>query len=227
MKLFAIAWFACTASIMTAQSEVRVLTADLGAPFGAVTGKLVVQETTLTFVDLEKPESSFAVDKTNVQSITRVNDSLVVQLKKAVKDRVGDSLRLSLRIAAPNESAVVEQWLQQGLAASSQAGAKTGAKPAEDRWSFPARRDKMLGGTDGTLVVTPERIIFESLDKAEETRRWDLKEIKELKRKNPYQVEIIPFTGEKYELKLSGSGMESEQFRQMVDWITRARTAKP
>jgi hypothetical protein len=208
-----------------AQSEVRVYSADMGAAFGAVSGKLVVQDTTLTFVDLEKPESSFAVDKTNVQSITRVNDSLVVQLKKAVKDRVGDSTRLSLRLAAPAESTAVEQWLQTGVSAAAKPSGDS--QPAEQRWSYPARRDKLLGGTDGTLVITPERVIFESLDKAEETRRWDLKEIKELKRKNPYQVEIIPFTGDKYELKLSGSGMETEQFRQMVDWITRARTAKP
>ncbi|MEP7364265.1 MAG: hypothetical protein ABI972_13505 [Acidobacteriota bacterium] len=226
MKLLAIVWFIFATSILSAQSEVRVLSADLGAAFGAVTGKLVVQDATLTFVDLERPEASFAVDKTNVQSITRVNDSLVVQLKQAVKDRVGDSTRLSLRIAAPNESAIVEQWFQSGLAAGKTSADSTKTATA-DRWSYPARRDKLLGGTDGTLVVTPERIIFESLDKAEESRRWDLKEIKELKRKNPYQVEIIPFQGDKYDLKLSGSGMESEQFRQMVDWITRARTARP
>ena len=226
MRLFAVAFFACAAPVLMAQSEVRVLSADLGAPFGAVAGKLVVQDSVMTFVDLEKPEASFAVDKTNVQSIARVNDSLVVQLKKAVRDRMGESVRLSLRIAAPNESAVVEQWLQQGLTASSQSGAKPGGAPADERLSFPARRDKMLGGTDGTLIITPERVIFESLDKAEDTRRWELKEIKELKRKNPYQVEVIPFAGEKYDLKLSGTGMDNEQFRAVVDRITRARSAR-
>jgi len=213
-----------------AQSEVRVFTAELSAPFGAVTGKVVVHDSMLTFVDNEKPEASFAVDKTNVQSITRLNDSLVVQLKKAVKDRVGESNRLSLRLSVPSESTVVEQWLEQGLAGSAPAAgapAPGGAAPAADRWSFAARRNKMIGGTDGTLVITQERVIFESLDKAEDTRRWELKEIKELKRKNPYEVEIIPFQGEKYSLKLSGSGMETEQFRQLVDRITQARSARP
>lgn len=224
-----LAGFMCAVSTVWAQSEVRVYGAELSAPFGAVTGKVVVHDSMLTFVDSEKPEASFTVDKSNVQSITRVGDGLVVQLKKPVKDRVGESNRLSLRLAVPSESTAVEQWLQQGVAAAVAASpSKPGeAKAPEARWSFPARRNKLLGGTDGTLVVTQERVIFESLDKAEDTRRWDLKEIKELKRKNPYEVEIIPFTGEKYELKLSGSGMETEQFRELVDRITRARSARP
>ncbi|MCL4181810.1 MAG: hypothetical protein KJ072_29250 [Verrucomicrobia bacterium] len=224
MKIWIIAGLVCCAPAAWGQSEVRVYGAELSAPFGAVTGKVVVHEAMLTFVDSEKPEASFTVDKANVQSITRMGEGLVVQLKKAVKDRVGESNRLSLRLAVPSESTVVEQWLQQGMAA---APAKPGETKAETRWSFPARRNKLIGGTDGTLVVTQERVIFESLDKAEDTRRWEFKEIKELKRKNPYEVEIIPFTGDKYELKLSGSGMETEQFRELVDRITRARSARP
>lgn len=224
MKTWIMAGLVWFAPAVWCQSEVRVYGAELSAPFGAVTGKVVVHDALLTFVDSEKPEASFTVDKANVQSITRMGDGLVVQLKKPVKDRVGESNRLSLRLAVPSESTAVEQWLQQGVAA---APAKAGETKTEARWSFPARRNKLLGGTDGTLVVTQERVIFESLDKAEDTRRWELKEIKELKRKNPYEVEIIPFTGEKYEIKLSGSGMETEQFRELVDRITRARTARP
>lgn len=224
MKTWIMAGLMCFAPAAWGQSEVRVYGAELSAPFGAVTGKVVIHEAMLTFVDSEKPEASFTVDKVNVQSITRMGEGLVVQLQRPVKDRVGESNRLSLRLAVPSESTAVEQWLQQGVAA---APAKAGETKTEARWSFAARRNKMLGGTDGTLVVTPERVIFESLDKAEDTRRWELKEIKELKRKNPYEVEIIPFTGEKYELKLSGSGMETEQFRELVDRITRARTARP
>ncbi len=231
MRTLALACILCASPAAWAQSEVRVFTAELSAPFGAVTGKVVVHDSLLTFVDSEKPEASFTVDKTNVQSITRLNDSLVVQLKKAVKDRVGESNRLSLRLSVPSESTVVEQWLEQGLTATAPATgsqASPGAPAAaSDRWSFPARRSKRIGGTDGTLVVTQERVIFESLDKAEETRRWELKEIKELKRKNPYEVEIIPFQGDKYSLKLSGSGMETEQFRQLVDRISQARSARP
>ena len=224
MKSWIMAGLVCCAPAVWGQSEVRVYGAELSAPFGAVTGKVVVHDAMLTFVDSEKPEASFTVDKANVQSITRMGDGLVVQLKKPVKDRVGESNRLSLRLAVPSESTAVEQWMQQGVAA---APATAGEPKAEARWSFPARRNKLIGGTDGTLVVTQERVIFESLDKAEDTRRWELKEIKELKRKNPYEVEIIPFTGDKYELKLSGSGMETEQFRELVDRITRARSSRP
>lgn len=226
MKLF---WAlgALTATVLCAQSNVRVFSAELSAPFGAVPGKVVVHDTMLTFVDSEKPESSFSVDKANVQSITRANDSLVVQLKKAVKDRVGESNRLSLRLSVPSESTVVEQWLEKGAGLPAPASAEAAAAPGEERWSYPARRSKRIGGTDGTLIITPGRVIFESLDKVEDTRRWEMQEIKELKRKNPYQLEVIPFRGEKYSLKLSGSGMETQQYRELVDRITKARSARP
>ncbi|MCC6291568.1 MAG: hypothetical protein IT164_02870 [Bryobacterales bacterium] len=219
---------ALSATVLCAQSNVRVFSAELSAPFGAVPGKVVVHDAMLTFVDSEKPESSFTVDKANVQSITRVNDSLVVQLKKAVKDRVGESNRLSLRLSVPSESTVVEQWLEKGVAtAAPAAAAADDAATGGERWSYPARRSKRIGGTDGTLIITPGRVIFESLDKVEDTRRWEMQEIKELKRKNPYQLEIIPFRGEKYSLKLSGSGMETQQYRELVDRITKARSARP
>lgn len=218
---------ALTATVLCAQSNVRVFSAELSAPFGAVPGKVVVHDSMLTFVDTEKPESSFSVDKANVQSITRANDSLVVQLKKAVKDRVGESNRLSLRLSVPSESTVVEQWLEKGAALPAPAAAGDDAATGGERWSYPARRSKRIGGTDGTLIITPGRVIFESLDKVEDTRRWEMQEIKELKRKNPYQLEIIPFRGEKYSLKLSGSGMETQQYRELVDRITKARSARP
>jgi len=211
-----------------AQAPVQVFTAELSAPFGAIPGKVVVHESMLTFVDQEKPESSFALDKSNIQSLTRLNESLVVQLRKAVRDRVGESTRLSFRLPVASESAVLEQWLEKGMAAA--AAPKPGEDKASDatqfRFKFPARRNKMIGGTDGTLIVTESRLIFESLDKAEDSRRWEFKDIKELKRKNPFEVEVVPFQGEKYNLKLSGKGMETNEFNEIVESVTRARTAR-
>jgi hypothetical protein len=211
-----------------AQAPVHVFNAELSAPFGAIPGKVVVHETMLTFVDQEKPESSFALEKGNIQSLTRLNDSLVVQLRKAVRDRVGESTRLSFRLPVASESAVLEQWLEKGMAAAT-AAPKAGEAPADSttyRFKFPARRDKMIGGTNGTLMVTESRLIFESLDKAEDSRRWEFKDIKELKRKNPFEVEIVPFQGEKYSLKLSGKGMETNEFNEIIESVTKARTAR-
>lgn len=228
MKLVSLASFVF-APLVFAQAPVHVFNAELSAPFGAIPGKVVVHETMLTFVDQEKPEASFAVEKANVQSLTRLNESLVVQLKKAVRDRVGESMRLSLRLPVASESAVLEQWLEKGIAAAV-AAPKPGEAQAADttnyRFKFPARRDKMLGGTDGTLIVTQSRLIFESLDKAEDSRRWEFKDIKELKRKNPFEVEVVPFQGEKYNLKLSGKGMETNEFNEIVESVTKARTAR-
>lgn len=212
-----------------AQAPVQVFNAELSAPFGAIPGKVVLHESMLTFLDQEKPEASFAVERSNIQSLTRLNESLVVQLRKAVRDRVGESMRLSLRLPVASESAVLEQWLEKGMAAAA-AAPKPGDAPQTDgtqyRFKFPARRTKMIGGTDGTLMVTQSRLIFESLDKAEDSRRWEFKDIKELKRKNPFEVEVVPFQGEKYNLKLSGKGMETAEFNEIVESVTRARTTR-
>jgi hypothetical protein len=209
-----------------AQAPVHVFNAELSAPFGAIPGKVVVHESMLTFVDQEKPESSFALEKGNIQSLTRLNESLVVQLRKAVRDRVGESTRLSFRLPVASESAVLEQWLEKGMAVAEPKAGEAQADGTKVRFTFPARRDRRFGGTDGTLMVTETRLIFESVDKAEDSRRWEFKDIKELKRKNPYEVEVVPFKGEKYSLKLSGKGMETNEFNEIVESVTRARTAR-
>jgi len=215
------------APLAFAQAPVRVFNAELSAPFGAIPGKVVVHESMLTFVDQDRPEASFAVEKSNVQSLTRMNDSLVVQLRNPVRDRVGQSTRLSLRLPVASESSVLEQWLEKGVA-TAEAPRAGGAQDdgTTYRFRFPARRNKRFGGTDGTLMVTENRLIFESLDKVEDSRRWEFKDIKELKRKNPYEVEVVPFQGAKYNLKLSGKGMETKEFNEIVESVTRARTAR-
>jgi hypothetical protein len=216
------------AASLFGQAAVSVFNGELSAPFGAIPGKVVIHESLLTFVDQEKPESSFAVEKSNIQSVTRLDDSIVVQLKRPVRDRVGESTRLSFRLPVASETAVLENWFQQGMAAAQTAPKADSDQPApmDVKFSVAARRDRRFGGTNGTLIITEHRLIFESLDKAEDTRRWEFKEIKELKRKNPYELEVVPFVGEKYSLKLSGQGMDSNQYNELTQAVVRARATR-
>lgn len=75
-------------------------------------------------------------------------------------------------------------------------------------------------------MITNDQVIFDSTDNISDSRRWAFRDIKELKLKNPYELEIEPFDGGKYSLELVGQGMSSDQYRTLVDRVTRARTSR-
>ena len=54
----------------------------------------------------------------------------------------------------------------------------------------------------------------------------NLKDIKELRRDNPYKIKIEPFNGGDYDLEIQGQGMDNAQFKLLVDRITAARVAR-
>jgi hypothetical protein len=87
------------------------------------------------------------------------------------------------------------------------------------------RKRRFRSNTDGKLIIDNDRIMFESLDNYSDSRRWEMREIRELKLKNPFEIEIRT-TQEKYNLLLSGAGMDNAQFREISTRVTRARTAR-
>ncbi len=213
-------WAALATGGALAQSELTVFRGSLvaGQP---VAGKVALLPDALVFVDDEKPESSFFAPKSIIQSVVADADVATIQLSKAVKDRAGSTNRVILRFAAASEATAVQRWHGNAPAAAPAGEGGAGVM------TFSAQRKKRLrSNTDGKLIIDNERLMFESTDNASESRRWDLKEIKELKHDNPYELEIRPFRGEKYELTISGSGMDNAQFREIVDRVTKSRTAR-
>jgi hypothetical protein len=67
-------------------------------------------------------------------------------------------------------------------------------------------------------------LIYEAVDNASASRRWEYREIKKFKRPNPYKVEIEPFSGSKLELELLGTPMDNAQMNTLSDRIAKART---
>ena len=204
-----------------AQTEIRVYPASLvaGSP---VPGKLILLGDTLAFVDDERPEVSFAVTKSNIGALNNENDAVTLQLRQAIRDRAGAATRVIIRLATPSEGAAVQRWFSGNMALSGPAGFESASA-----LTFSAQRKKRFrSNTDGKLIVDAERIIFESTDNASDSRRWELKEIKELKLKNPYELQVRTFRGEKYDLTLSGAGMDNSQYREIVNRVTQARTAR-
>jgi len=213
-------WAALAASSAFAQGELTVYRGSLvaGQP---VSGKVALLPDGIVFIDDEKPESSFFAPRSIIQSIAADAEVATIQLSKGVRDRAGSSNRVILRFSAASEATAVQRWHGNSPAAAPAGEAGAGVM------TFSAQRKKRLrGNTDGKLIIDNERLMFESTDNASESRRWDLKEIKELKHDNPYELEIRPFRGDKYELILSGSGMDNAQFREIVDRVTKSRTAR-
>ncbi|MBL8213281.1 MAG: hypothetical protein JNK87_21365 [Bryobacterales bacterium] len=219
--------FACTvfaSGSALAQGELNVYRGSLVAA-QAVTGRVAVLPDSIVFIDDEKPEASFFATRAMISAVTPDTDSVTIQLNKAVKDRSGSTTRVILRLTAASEATAIQRWFSSAPAAA--AGPQSGAAGASaNTLTFRAQKKKMLrGNTDGKLIIDDTRIMFESTDNASDSRRWELKEIKELKNKNPYELEIRPFRGENYELQLTDA-MDQAQFREIVDRVTKSRTAR-
>jgi hypothetical protein len=210
-----------------AQGELNVYRGTLVAA-QAVTGRIAVLPDSIVFLDDEKPEASFFATRAMISAVTPDAESVTVQLNKEVRDRSGSTTRVILRLTAASEATAIQRWFASAPAVAAKAGTPAGGTTGTaGTLTFRAQKKKMLRGkTDGKLIVDDTRIMFESTDVASDSRRWELKEIKELKNKNPYELEIRPFRGDTYELQLTDA-MDQAQFREIVDRVTKSRTERP
>ena len=83
-----------------------------------------------------------------------------------------------------------------------------------------------FGSCSGRLILTNSTVAYESIDNISHSRQWELRDIKELKLDNPYQLEIKPFAGNDYRFQLLGKGMDSQEYKDLVERITTARVER-
>jgi len=214
------------AGSLWAQGDIRVYQASIVAG-STVFGKLILLSDNLVFVDDERPEASFLVVKTNIDSLSNDNGTITIQLRQGVRDRAGTATRLIMHMGMPEYGAEVQRWHGAGESQTAMIAKIDQVSPENDSaLTFTAQRMKRFrGNTDGKLIIDRERVIFESLDNASESRRWEMREIREFKLKNPFELEIGT-DKDKYNLRLSGAGMDNGQHREISARITRARTAR-
>jgi uncharacterized protein YfiM (DUF2279 family) len=209
---------------VAAQNQMQVFRGSLVAA-ESVTGRVLLLPDTLVFLDEEKPEASFFAHRAAIQTVNADNDSATFQLTREVKDRAGATTRLIFRLSSSAEAAALQNWFASSAAAN--AGPAGGVSTDVQVLTFSAQRKKrMRGNTHGKLIVDDQRLMFESTDNALDSRRWDLRDIKELKQRNPYELEVRPFRGERYTLMLSGAGMDNAQYKEIVDRVTKSRIAR-
>ncbi len=215
------------AASVYAQGDLQVFRGSL-VTATPVAGRVALLADSLVFVDDEMPASSFVVLRSNIQGLTADADAVTIQLNKEVKDRAGSTTRVILRLSAAPEAVAMQRWFASQPAVAAAVPATAVAAAADNKvMTFGAQRNKRLRGkTDGKLIIDEQRIMFESVDNAEDSQRWELKEIKELKHKNAYEFEIKPFVGDTYVLTITGSGMDNAQFREIADRVTKSRTTR-
>ena len=209
----------CASSAALAQTNVEVKKVELSVPFGTVYGKVALVGDFLVFVDDEQTNTSFAIARNQIQNISSDGGMVTIETKQPVRDRSGERSKFSLRLIEGDLVTLIN-WSQ--LTPGTSTVSSNG-----EQMSFPAQHTQRFGrNSRGRLIVNNEIIAYESTDRVASSRRWQLKDIKEIKLKNPYEIEIDPFIGGKYTLRLDGKGMDNSEFKTIVDRVTAARVAR-
>ncbi|MCU1336445.1 MAG: hypothetical protein JWO19_2026 [Bryobacterales bacterium] len=212
---------------MFAQARVQQFRADVTDAVGRASGQVVLTSDQLVFVSDSKPEASFAAPRHDIQDINVDGNLIAIQLRNPIRDASGERNRITLRAADESAAAAVSSWFNRGSSATS---VTSGDAPRRDDSSaairsYQAHHKKRFGGSRGRLLVTNTGLAYESIDNVGDSRRWEYQDIKELKLRNPYELEIEPFNGDKYTLELEGQGMSNGEYQELIDRITKARVA--
>lgn len=202
---------------------------QLAVPFGTVDGQLVISGRNLMFIDQQHPGGSFTVSRDDVRNINAQGSDMTIDLVRPVQNSGGPTNRLVFRMVNPTVTQNVAQWFHEGQTASSQqtGTADRGAPNAPQViMSFQVKHDHRFGSDMGRLLVTPGQVSYESVTSVNNSRQWNLSDIKEVRRDGPYKLKIVPFSGDDYNFELLGQGMSSDQYQMLVDAVTRARISR-
>jgi len=204
----------------------RAITVEHAVPFGQIQGKLILYADYLVFVDEAQPADSFVAPKSSIESLTADGAMITVQLKAAVRNRSGEVRRLSFR-ALDGDPGPVTSWYGSGGGAAPAPAAQASAQPVpEGAKVFPASHNHRIGSCSGRLLITADRVSYESTDSVSHSRRWELKQIRDISLPNPYEINIRAFGESNYKLRLDGSGMDPQTYKEVVDRIAAARALK-
>ena len=207
-----------SAAPAAAQTPLAVSDAELAVPFGAAKGQMALVGSHVVFVATEDPKSSFAIDRADITSADRTGDVVTITTRRALRGESQEGDVFRLRLADP---ARLINWYEASSAAS--AAPATPAEPTVLA-SYQVKHDHRFGHCQGTLILTADRVAFESIDDINDSRQWQLVDIKEVEQNGAYRLKVTPFLGDTFNFELTGKGMDSGEYRRLVDRITRART---
>ncbi len=223
-----------------AQVPVAVAGAELAIPFGAVAGQIAATNDVFIFIGDERKDASFAIRRGNIRNVSVTGDVLRIETVEAVNDGTVFNFKIT-----DGEASKMAEWARGNAPTSMPAGAASAALAASaapargvvaavregqagkdegPKFSYQAQQKRRMGSNStGKLEIYEDQIRYDSLDNVDRSRQWQLQEIKEIKRKNPYSVEINPFVGSKESYDLIGGGMSSADFQEIRAMISKQR----
>ncbi len=213
------------AALPVAADGVDVLPVEMASGFETSTGKLVIAGNQLVFLDDSSPQYSFVVTRNQVGDLRETNGTLVIVLTEPIRDRQGQKTSLSFRYGVGTSPQSAIDWFNSSASRASSAPQTPMATRAAQSGDmmYDVRHKRMFGDTNGKLTMTDSLISYESTDKIEDSRNWSLREVKEVKLKNPYELQIIPFTGDKYDFVVKGTPITGDDFKAITDRVVNAR----
>ena len=222
------------AQFVQAQTQVQIEKAQVAIPFGSVTGTLVLAGDMLVFVDDGSPEASFAVPRSDILDVRTEGEIIAVDVRQPIRDRTGERNKLSFRMMQAGAASILPGWWRQkpGLTAdgttaartaSSASAASASAATSSAGVTLPVMHDHRIGGCTGRLIIGNDRINFESVSEVSHSRQWTVGDVKEIKHKNPYHLEIVDFQDGEYNFDLQGRSLDAGDYQKLVDRIATAR----
>lgn len=213
LKKWAITATALVALAMpaAAQTPIQVHDAEMAVPFGADQVRLVVVGDRLIVVG--QGSDGFAIDRSNVARVSRDGASVLVELTRPVDGRSEIRLRL-------DDAESVVRWSDGGGSAPRTTGAPVRGL------TLQVKHDHMMlrGSCVGQLMIDGDRIAFESLSDVDHSRQWFYRDLREVKQDGIYKLEITPFLDNNYNFELSGRGLNSQEYRDIVNRVAAARS---
>jgi hypothetical protein len=215
-------------------------------PFGSVNGRLVTSGNNLIFIDDQQPQNSFVINRSDIRDVKYEGSMATLSLKRPVRDSAGERSTLNFRFQNPAAATMITSWVGPGAttahaaalqpapatsgvqAASVDGAARTqrqqATAPPLRTESFDVRRNRALWRSDtGRLFLTPTEVIYQSVSNPGASRRWAMSAIREVERKNPFDLKVKAYSGGDYEFKiLGGSGLATAQYMALVDRVNLA-----
>lgn len=210
-----------------AQAPLVFVDAELAVPFGSVRGQIAFVATHFLFVAADNPNGSLSIDRADITRLDRAGDVVTIVTRRPLRDADGERDTFRFRLA---QSATVMRWYDTTAAAAVSAASTTaaGTPPATATASgviasYQVKHNHLVGSCQGTLILSETAVAYESRDRIEDARIWKLIDIKKVEQNGVYKLKVEPFQGGTFDFELSGKGIDSGEFRQLVDRIARAR----
>jgi len=219
-----------TVGLTQAQTPLVLIDAELALSFGAAKGQVAFVGSHILFVSAERPKSSLAIDRADIAKMERAGDVTTITTRRPLRDAEGDRDTFRFR---PSDPSALMRWYE-AMPAPAAPSAPAAASPTSSTpapasavlASYPAKHDHKIGSCQGTVILTADAVSFESTDRIEDARQWKLVDIKKVEQNGIYKLKVEPFQGDAFNFELNGKGIDSGEFRQLVDRIARAKAVR-